>query len=73
MSREVTYINPPERCDINNEPIKDEFYDARLATGTAWANMCPVCWHRFGTGVLGTGYGQRYHKRADGKFVKVEG
>lgn len=65
--------DPPTVCDIMSEPITDEFYDARLAAGTVWANMCPTCWKRFGTGVLGQGFGQRYRKRADGVFVKIEG
>jgi len=54
-------------------PIHDEFIDAPTVSGP-WAIMNPQSWkqnrmyHK-----LGTGYGQRYKKQADGKWLKVEG
>jgi hypothetical protein len=62
---------PPEICDINREPIVDEFIDGKTRAGP-WGNMCPKCHKIFGVG-LGTGYGQRYKKQDDGKWLKVEG
>ncbi len=54
-------------------PIHDEFIDGRMKIGGKWANMSPESWKQHGIGVLGTGYGQRYKKQADGKWLKVEG
>lgn len=61
----------PNRCELNGETIKDEFVDGALRNGV-WGILCPECHKNFGVG-LGTGRGQRYKKREDGKFVKVEG
>ena len=54
--------------------IKDEIIDAPTKHGSAWALMSPQSWrtHRR-TAMLGTGYGQRYMKQEDGKWLKVEG
>ena len=69
-----TWISPPPGvCDITGQVITDEFYDSRLATGTAWAIMCPNAWIEFGPKICGTGHGQHYKKRPDGRFVKIEG
>jgi hypothetical protein len=38
-----------------------------------WAIMTPTSWRQHGVGKLGTGYGQKYEKQADGRFLKVEG
>ena len=38
-----------------------------------WAIMTPSSWKQHGVGKLGTGYGQKYEKQADGRFLKVEG
>ena len=53
--------------------IGDEIIDAPTKEGP-WALMTPESWkqnrmyHK-----LGTGYGQRYMKQEDGKWLKVEG
>jgi hypothetical protein len=52
--------------------ISDEFIDGKTIMGP-WANMSPVSWRQNGIGRLGTGYGQRYKKQPDGKWLKVEG
>ena len=54
-------------------PIHDEFIDGRIAMGSSWAIMSPSTWRMHGVGKLGTGYGQRYKKQADGRWLKVEG
>jgi hypothetical protein len=57
--------------------ITDEFIDGRTDSqgsfrGT-WAKFSPYSWRRYGCGILGTGYGQRYVRQDDGRFMKVEG
>ena len=68
----TTHINPPTACDTCRQPISDKFYDARTLQGY-WANMCFSCFNIRTDGQLGTGLGQKYVKRLDGKFEKVEG
>jgi len=52
--------------------ITDEFIDGRTVWGP-WAIMAPLSWREEGVRKLGTGYGQRYKKQADGRWLKVEG
>lgn len=54
--------------------IRDEIIDAPTRPRGSWALMAPQSWraHRVTT-KLGTGYGQRYKKQADGRWLKVEG
>jgi len=47
-------------------------YDAKTKMGP-WANMSEVSWKQHGIGMLGTGYGQKYEKQVDGRWLKVEG
>lgn len=59
-------------CDDDfNEPIQNVFYDAKMITGQ-WAIMAPSTWKRL-SGRIGTGYGQKYEKQSDGRWMKVEG
>jgi len=53
-------------------PIGDEFIDGKTRMGP-WANMSLESWKRYGLNRLGLGWGQRYRKQADGKWLKVEG
>ena len=46
--------------------------DGKTVNGP-WANMTPRSWRRYGCGQLGTGYGQKYEKQSDGRWLKVEG
>lgn len=63
----------PTMCDMDASPIIDEFIDGKTMMGP-WACMCPSCWDTFGVGQLGTGMGQRYKRRPDGKnWVKIGG
>jgi hypothetical protein len=68
-----TYSLPPEYCETCDNKIADVFYDAATDTGM-WASMCPHCFN-FGPGLarLGTGKGQEYTKRTDGKYYKSGG
>jgi hypothetical protein len=60
----------PAQDNFGND-ITLEFIDGRTNLGP-WATMTPASWRQYGTG-LGTGYGQRYQKQADGRWLKVEG
>jgi hypothetical protein len=61
-------------------PPKDNFgdtyasimIDGRTMSGP-WANMTEKSWRRYGCGKLGTGYGQKYEKQKDGRWMKIEG
>jgi len=63
--------SPPEKCDLCGKGFEREFIDGRTIYG-AWAFMCKGCHASRGCG-LGTGHGQRYEKKGDGFWVKVEG
>jgi hypothetical protein len=38
-----------------------------------WANMTETNWRIYGVGKLGIGFGQKYQKQADGRWLKIEG
>ncbi len=61
----------PSTDDFGNS-IEDEFVDGKSKMGP-WATFAPSSWELYGVGKLGTGYGQRYRKQADGEWLKVEG
>ena len=63
--------SPPHKDDFG-VPIKKEFIDGVTRQGP-WAFMTLSSWKVHGTGRLGTGYGQRYKKQTDGRWLKVEG
>jgi hypothetical protein len=72
MSKEVYWAG--------NLPPKDDFgikYDVTMIDGATkygpWACMTPKSWRVYGMGKLGTGFGQKYVKQADGRWLKVEG
>jgi len=48
----------------------DEFVDGGTKYGP-WANMTPASWKKHGIGRLGLGYGQRYKKQSDGRWLFV--
>ena len=54
------------------DAIVAEFIDGKSAYGP-WGFMTPSSWRRHGVGRLGTGFGQRYERQADGSWLKVEG
>ena len=64
---------PPETCDTCDTDITNTFIDGKTAMGP-WAFLCPSCFHFGpGTGRLGTGWGQKYEKQPDGKWLKTAG
>jgi hypothetical protein len=58
--------------DDFGQPITNEFIDGKTKMGP-WATMSPASWKRYGIGALGTGFGQRYKKQDDGRWLKVQG
>ena len=67
----VYWSGDPGEKDDFGFPIKDEFIDGKTQMGP-WANMAPSTFKIHGIG-LGQGYGQRYKKQADGRWLKIEG
>lgn len=71
----MTYhANPPKVCDLPSckAPITTGFSDAYIPDYGVWGNLCPPC-AKSERVHYGTGFGQRYTLRDDGKFWKVEG
>jgi hypothetical protein len=69
-----------EKYWAGNLSPKDDFgvkYDVTMIDGKTihgpWANMTLKSWRIHGVGKLGTGFGQKYVKQADGRWLKVEG
>lgn len=68
----------PDRCQLCNDLIHNEFVDGRTTSTSAyhgtWANMCLSCHCTVGVG-LGLGKGQLYRRwlQDDDIFVKMEG
>jgi len=62
-----------QTCQTCDTPITNTFYDMKTVMGP-WANMCPSC-ATLGPGInrTGTGFGQKYEKQSDGKWLKTEG
>lgn len=58
-------------CQICKKPTTDVFVDGKTVNGP-WAYMCVSCHKVHGRG-FGLGKGQKYQKKPDGSFTKVEG
>lgn len=69
---EKYWMGSVPKTDDFGDKITDEFIDGKTTMGS-WANMTPKSFKRMGWGKLGTGYGQRYKKQNDGKWLKIEG
>lgn len=70
--KQIYWTGTPPQTDDFGLMIIDEFIDGKTVMGP-WAFMTPSSWREIGIGVLGMGYGQRYKKQDDGKWLKVEG
>jgi hypothetical protein len=53
-------------------PLDMEFIDGRTKMGP-WGIMTPESFSSYGLGRTGPGFGQRYQKQPDGRWLKVEG
>lgn len=69
---EVYWLGKLTKFDDFGLPYKDIMIDGRTIRGP-WANMTEQSWRVHGVGRLGTGYGQKYKKQADGRWLKIEG
>lgn len=66
------WLGPVGPNDDFGVPIGKVFIDGKTRQGP-WAIMSEKAWKAHGVGVLGTGYGQKYQKQADGRWLKTEG
>lgn len=73
MARKVYWLSPLTVCQTCKGPFGNIMYDMKTDFGS-WANMCLTC-ATLGPGIgkTGTGFGQRYEKQPDGKWLKTEG
>lgn len=72
MNEAVYWLSPVDKNDDFGDTIKDVMIDGKTKQGP-WGLMTPASWAKHGVGKLGTGYGQKYQKQTDGKWLKVEG
>ena len=71
-ARQVFWLGRvPSYCQVSGTPITDEFVDGRSANGQ-WAIMHPETFAALGH-PFGPGFGQKYKKQSDGKWLKVAG
>lgn len=71
----VRWLGPvPTACDTCGHPLHDEFYDEKTSISGKWGCLCSTC-HTLGPGLgkLGTGWGQKYEKQLDGRWLKTDG
>lgn len=66
------WMSPLGDTDDFGDKYTNVMYDAKTKQGP-WANMTEASWKQHGYPKLGTGYGQKYEKQADGRWLKVEG
>ena len=73
MPKEPVYwLSPLDKLDDFGVPYGNIMIDGKTRQGP-WANMSESSWKIFGCGRLGTGYGQKYRKQSDGRWLKIEG
>jgi len=70
MKKKYWIGDMPELDDFGIK-IKNVVIDGRTKLGP-WAMMTPETFKNFGVG-LGLGFGQKYKKQKDGKWLKIEG
>ena len=66
------WSSPVGKVDDFEDKISDEIIDGKTIYGP-WALMTPKSFKKYGVGRLGTGYGQKYKKQSDGRWLKIEG
>lgn len=72
MTKEVYWLSPVGATDDFDNPIEDVIIDGKTKYGP-WALMSPKSYEEHGIGRLGLGFGQKYKKQANGKWLKIEG
>ena len=78
MTSPITWAgSTPSACDLCSRPLgagqgkSKTFYDAKTRMGP-WGCLCQGCFRTNGLGV-GTGLGQRFELRPDGRWHKTAG
>jgi hypothetical protein len=66
------WAGSPGSKDDFGGPIHETFYDGKTMQGP-WAIMNASNWRLHGCQKLGTGYGQKYEKQDDGRWLKTAG
>jgi hypothetical protein len=61
----------PAGCQLSGKPFNGVMYDANLP-GIGWGLWCYEAFEYHG-GKLGTGFGQKYRRQDDGRWLKVAG
>ena len=72
MAEPVIWCGEIGPNDDFGRPIGKEFIDGRTNRGP-WGIMTRESFLTHGMGKLGPGWGQRYEKQPDGRWLKVEG
>lgn len=68
----IYWIGPlSDSCQLYGIPFGSTMYDANLP-GIGWGNFCERAFIE-NRGRLGTGFGQKYEKQIDGRWMKVAG
>lgn len=66
------WLSPVGEKDDFGDKIKDIIIDGKTKMGP-WGLMTERSYQQYGIGKLGMGYGQKYKKQSDGKWLKIEG
>jgi hypothetical protein len=71
MSKPVYWNGKITHCQITNKPLGDVMYDARLPTGQ-WGNIGQEAFEAYRCR-LGVGFGQKYERQEDDRWLLIEG
>lgn len=74
MSKEgvTIWVGNVSECQLCSSDFDGVMYDVRIPSSHIWGNLCQECFTDLNCS-LGTGLGQKYHLREDGKWEKVGG
>jgi hypothetical protein len=72
MEQEKYWFGKLPPNDDFGVPYEKIMIDGKTKQGP-WANMTITSWRLHGCGKLGTGFGQKYKKQPDGRWLKIEG
>ncbi len=71
-TKKVYWVSRVGEVDDFGDKVESTIIDGRTMSGP-WGLMTPKSWEKYGCRRLGTGFGQKYEKQPDGKWLKVEG
>jgi hypothetical protein len=72
MKHKMYWTGAVGNTDDFGVQINNVIIDGKTRRGP-WALMTPASWRVHGVGQFGTGFGQRYERTPEGKWLKVEG